>query len=113
MSQLELLIAKSRQDARSQGMRQFILIERHLCNREIGDVAERNVEDILRYRVPGELRIAELRAVETSRSMVAWEADNEGSLGLDGPAPIKFVTDFDGEVVRITAPVHYTKEHRP
>jgi hypothetical protein len=63
--------------------------------------------------MPGELRLGELRAVETSRSMVAWEADEESALGLAGPSQIKFVTDFDGEVVRITAPVNYLKETRP
>lgn len=109
------LIGKSRKDARSQGLVQFILVERHLCERHIADIAARNVEDLLRYRVPGELRACNLRAVETSRTMVAWEADDhdeeQGQEHLfTGPAAIKFVTDFQGEVVRITAPVYYQKE---
>jgi len=104
------LIGKSRKDAQSQGLRQLILVERHLCEREIGEKAAKNCEDILSFRCPGPVAVCNARAVETSRTMVAWEADDEEGLDFDGPAQIKFVTDFNGEVVRITAPVYYQKE---
>lgn len=104
------LIGNSRQDARSQGLRQMIVVERHLCEREIGEIAARNCEDILAYRCPGPVAVRKVRAVDTSKTMVAWEADNDDGLPFDGPAQIKFVTDFEGEVLRITAPVFYKKE---
>jgi hypothetical protein len=105
---LAKLIHKSRKDAHSQGLQQMILVERHLCEREIAETAARNVNDLLRYLVPGVLEAYNLRAVETSKTMVAWEADDcETPFFPDGPASIKFATNFEGRVVRITAPIYF------
>lgn len=127
------LIERSRADARSQRLRQFIYVERHLCEREIGELVAETISDALYYLTGMRLEVSNLKAVETSRTMVAWEADAgrpDGIFGLpvgtsqpclftsaqpglfsDLPctAAIKFATDFSGEIVRITSPIFYQR----
>lgn len=109
---LKQLIAKSRADARLLGMKQLILVERHLAEREIGRAVCDNLLHYLRASgvLGGDNEVIELTATDTTLHAVVWEAEvsheDAGQTSMfSNTRRYQFVTDFEGELVRIIRPL--------
>ena len=106
-------IAKSRADARTQGMRQFIVVERHLAERELSEIVTGNLHHWLAANGrPGQDgEVLEIKVIETTKSMVVWELelaheDAAQASMFDCTCHYQVVTDFEGELVRIVRPFY-------
>ncbi len=106
-------IEKSRADARTQGLKQFVVVERFLAEKEIGEAVCANLRHYLAANGLNhpDNEVMSIEAIETTKSMVVWEMelsheDGEQVSMFDSTRHYQVVTDFEGELVRIVRPFY-------